>query len=239
MANIIFFHHTTLHVSFDHSMALLCSDHLLNRCLKELGRQIFLKALAKSVRHDEPPPSAKFAMKLYLRPQGCYKRPAPRWALPCPSFVSTHNGRGYMSHRPALPRTTLASPPSCPALVSLRGLWSAKGPQLKPRDKDIIAASAGGKPIKSLKIERAPHLDVAKCGDCAVPRSETEKTFMMGMEESLGSLRCCRSNRPLALMLKANCIILHQNVIKQCFPECGGNSKPTLSSHTNPFFILP
>ena len=49
------FHHT-FHVSFDLSMALLCSHPLLNRCLKDLRRHIFFYSISKILHHDEQTP---------------------------------------------------------------------------------------------------------------------------------------------------------------------------------------
>lgn len=49
-------------------------------------------------------------------------------------------------------RTCIPSPLSKCAVLCVCGHWSTTGPQLKPRDKNIIAVSAGRKRIRLLQI---------------------------------------------------------------------------------------
>lgn len=53
--------------------------------------------------------------------------------------------------------------------------WSTTGPQLKPRDKDIIAVSAGRKRIRALQIGPFPILMGQTCEACAASRSAMER----------------------------------------------------------------
>lgn len=67
----------------------------------------------------------------------------------CPFFLLLSTllpqSQEYVTHVFPLSSTNL--PVFC-----ICGHWRATGPQLKPRDKNIIAVSAGGKRIKSLQI---------------------------------------------------------------------------------------
>lgn len=54
-------------------------------------------------------------------------------------------------------------------------VWSTTGPQLKPRDKNIIAVSAGRKRIRALQIGPFPILMGQTCEACAASRSAMER----------------------------------------------------------------
>lgn len=65
-------------------------------------------------------------------------------------------------------------------------VWSTARPQLKPRDKNIIAVSAGRKRIRALQTGPFPILMGQTCEACAASHSAIERISLKSLEEDLG-----------------------------------------------------
>lgn len=122
------------------------------------------------------------------------------------------------------------------------GHWSATGPQLKPRDKNIIAVSAGRKRIRVLQIGPFPNLDGANVWNpCSFTLSDEEDSSeVVGRGSSGKSTEHCLKRRQIKTEGRFSVIhtvFLHRQFIND-IPRCQWQTQSQAIHSTLPWILF-